>query len=120
MTQDLDQDGSSLQGGQDVLGLDPWCVSGRTNDDPEVYVSSRTSCHQLSIAARAHPALTSLQHRIAEAITNFYDEGALLALCGLKFKVAHATPRHGPVVPGDRLTVHTACRPRPVSVACTV
>ena len=36
---------------------------------------------------RVVAAVTSIQHRIAEAITSFYDEGALLALCGLKFKV---------------------------------
>ena len=37
---------------------------------------------------RAPTALTSVQYRIAEALTNFYDEGAALALCGLKFKDA--------------------------------
>lgn len=42
------------------------------------------------LAPRLATAFTSLQHRIAEAVTNFYDEGAALALCGLKFKVRAA------------------------------
>jgi len=36
----------------------------------------------------AHTAYSSVQLRVAEAITNFYDEEALLGLCSLKFKDA--------------------------------
>jgi len=36
----------------------------------------------------ARAAYSSVQLRVAEAITNFYDEEALLGLCSLKFKDA--------------------------------